>query len=527
MRRWSFLAVLIGLSLLTLWAGCSNPNLAGGKLHFDQARLLEEPERSARYRRALQTFQKACEEMPASGEARLWLGETYAELDRPDSADMNFVMAEKLAPTTKELVATTRDHYYSDKYNSALASAGAALKARGQGDEKGAMTGFRDALSRFRKAATYSPNHPQTYTMMGKVYLNLAKVDSALVLLQKAREIAPNDEKVKNDLYSVYREEGDKAFQSASEAIGSAKSHQDSLTAGERFQSAAELYRAADSIISGESDLSFQLGATAYELAQIKPPSQRAELYNESITRYEAVLKDNPADADVLYNLVLVLRDVKRNQEARDYALRLVDLKPHDGVYREILGRTEDALDSVNGKQALLSSLVFGRALKSGLKVDAGEAAKRADAFGSGTEIKRRYLENGAPEEILTFNDAQGAEYEVWFYWSRGLGYGFVGGKEKFSTKFVPDAALQLGKAEIGTKAGAAALTGTISNKSGHKFTYARAEFKVFDDEGGEIGRVHASTSELNAHGTWTYEIPLTGAKEKAVKAELISVLGY
>jgi len=102
MRRWTLLTALVGLSFLAWWAGCSNPNLAGGKLHFDQAGRLEEPDRTARFRRALETFQKATQELPKSAEARIWLGQTYAELDRPDSASMNFDLAEQLDPTMKD-----------------------------------------------------------------------------------------------------------------------------------------------------------------------------------------------------------------------------------------------------------------------------------------------------------------------------------------------------------------------------------------------------------------------------------------
>jgi len=119
MRRWTLLAVLASTAILAVWTGCSNPNLAGGKLHFEQAGHLEEPDRTARFHRALDTFHQAVREMPQSAEARLWLGRTFAELDEPDSAAVAFDQAAKLDPTMKD-VEDARAHYWSVKYNSGL-----------------------------------------------------------------------------------------------------------------------------------------------------------------------------------------------------------------------------------------------------------------------------------------------------------------------------------------------------------------------------------------------------------------------
>lgn len=525
MRRSSVLAAVAALVLLSWWAGCSNPNLAGGKLHFDQATRLEGPEKTARFRRALETFQKAVKELPNDPEARIWLGQTYAELDRPDSASMAFDEAIRLSPgaAMADRIKDVRGHYHSEKYNGAMASAVAAQKERAKENEAGAVAAYRDALAKFRTAAIYKPEDPKTYTMIGKVYLNLAKVDSALVELKRSRELAPNDDRVRDDLFAVYREEGDKAFGVAAEKAGSASTPADSVIIRQNFEDAAELYRQADQVMPGVADLNFQLGATAYELAQLIP-EKRTELLNEAAVRYEEVLKQNPVDADVIYNLVLVLRDLKRYDEARERALRLVDLRPREGTYREILGRTEDQLGN---KEALLSGLVFGRALKSGTPVPSSEAAAHVEKFGSGTEIKRRYLENGAPEEIYTFEDAQGQAYEAWFYWNRGLGYGFVEGREKFTTKFAPDGTLRVDNAEITTKGTSKFLTGTLSNGSSHRYSVARAEFKLVDDQGLPIGHTHAMTSDLNGNGNWTFEVPLTGPLEKAASATVDKVLGY
>jgi len=505
--------------MLVLWVGCTNPNLAGGKLHFDQASKLQGEERTARFERARQTFAQAVQEMPKSGEARLWLGRAYAELDNPDSAGVNFDLAEKLTPEMAKDVQDTRDHYWSVKYNSGLTSAGDATKAKSEGKEALATEDFRDALKQFKKAALYNPSHHETFTMMGKVYLNLAVLDSAIIMLKKAQAMVPDDPKMKDDLFLVYRSNGDKAFAKGGEYLVAG----DSTAAKSQFQAAVEFYREADKVSPGESDLNFQMGATAYELSNLIPEKKQQYL-GEAVTRYEEVLKKNPADVDVLYNLALTLRDLERYEEAEKIALRLVDVNPREHVYREILGRLQDKLGN---KQGLVTGLIFGKALKDGTPFDPSQASARAEKFGTGNDLRRRYLENGAPDEILTFTDSQGQEYDVWFYWTRGVGYGFVQGKEKYTSSFAPSGVLKAENCELTTAGSSKVVTGTLTNSSSRRFDYARVDIALLDDVGAEIGRVHAETDRLDARGTWKFEIPLTGDNEQALAVQVLGVTGF
>jgi tetratricopeptide (TPR) repeat protein len=517
MRRWSLLAAIAGAIVLTWWMGCSNPNMAGGKLHFDQASRLEGADRTARFRRALETFQKASTELPQDAEVQLWIGKTYAELDRPDSAGMAFDRAEKLAPSMKADIQLVRQHYYSFKYNSGMTSAAAAMKARKQGSEAEAKAGFRDALDQFNKALMYNPQDAKTYTNIGKIYLNLSQVDSAIAMMQTARSIAPDDPTIKKSLFSVYRAEADTAYQNASMKLDAG----DSTQSKTYFEQATKLYLKADEINPGQPDVNFQLGMTFYELSQLDRAGGKGYL-DQAIGRYQAVLKDNPADVDVLYNLAMVLRDLDRNAEAKDYATRLVDLKPREGSYRQVLGRIEDKLGN---KQALLNGIVFGTALKSGMKVDSVDARKR---MAESSEMLKRRSENGVPDEILTFTDSQGQAYDVWFYWTRGQGVGFLQGKERFSSTFAPDGVLSIADMSLTSRDGSKMITGKIQNSSGRKYGYVRVEFGLYDENQQEITQVNGSTQNLDPHGTWSFEIPLEpDVAAKAVTVTPGDVLGY
>jgi len=336
-------------------------------------------------------------------------------------------------------------------------------------------------------------------------------------MLKKARSIAPKDEKVKDTLFEVYRAQADTAYQNGSSKMDVS----DTTAAKQFFVQADRLYKEADDINPGLSDISFQLGMTAYELSQLDHQHQQ-ELIQEAAADYQTVLKTNPADVDVLYNLTLVLRDLGQYKEAHDFAIRLVDLKPEEGLYRQILGRIEDKLGN---KQGLLSGLVFGNALKNGAKQDVSLAKVQSEK--SGADVRRRYMENGNPDEILTWNDSAGQEYDIWFYWTRGEGFGFVGGKEKFQTAFAPDGVLSVPKADLMPKGASKVISGTVANGSDHQYNYVRVQFSLLDDTDQEIGRASAGVENVGSRANANFEIPLDKNQEKATKVKLVDVIGY
>ncbi len=521
MKGWRLLLAVVAATAVCWSLGCSNPNLAGGKLHFDQASRLEGADRTARFERALETFRRAVVELPQSGEARLWLGRTLAELDQPDSAAVWFARAEQTDPVLAKDIKDVRGHYYGEKYNAGLVAAKKAQTSKVAGDSEGSVAAYRDAMAQFRKATVYDPSNAGAYTMIGKVHLNLSSVDSALTMMKKAREMAPGDPKVQQDLFLIYRQEGDVAYEDAQMSLQAG----DSTKAASLLREARRLYTEAEGISPGDPDVAFQAAATAYSLSEFERDGARKNEYlAEAVTRYEDVLKANPVDVDVLYNLALVLRDLQRFEEAKVYAQRLVDLKPRDGTYRETLGRIEDRLGN---KQALVTGIVFGMALKNGQQVPVDQARSRAEKFGSAAEALRRYRENGPPEEILSFTDQQGQEYDIWFYWSRGQGFGFQQGKEKFSSSFAPDGVLKLNRHELATKGSDKVITGTLVNGSSRKYEHVRVQFALFNDADEKLGEAHITSNDIGPRADWSFEIPLNDEQSAATKVQPEAVLGY
>lgn len=508
MKRWSLLAALAGVVLFSWWAGCSNPNLAGGKLHFDQAgNLKDEAERQARFERARETFQMACREMPKSGEARLWLGKSFAELGQPDSASYYFERAVALDTLLRKDVQDNRDHYWSLQMRAGQSAATKAQDAKTAGDSTQAEKLYRDALADLARAETYSPTQYQTFSTRGVVLVNLRDIEPAIENFRHAIDLAKNAKpedriKVERQLYGIYLLQGEKS----SFAGEQARNAGDSTAARVAFEAAQSYFRRAIELRPSESRLNYWLGILAYELSQLVP-EQKDALLAEAVERYNTILSENPADVEVLYSVVGLLRDKGDYAAAREYATRMVDLDPRNGSYRDILGRVEGQLGN---KDALFAGVAFGTALKRGVRVAPEQAGTRAEAHGPGSDLKRRYLENGPPEEILTF-DSQGIEYEVWLYWIRGTGYGFVQGAEKFASKFAPSGVLSISDEAIVEKApGTKVLKGTVTNDGTREYTYVRVEYTVSDEDGEALGTVFTSIDKLISKGKWNFEIPLT-----------------
>jgi len=510
MKRWTLLAALAGVILVSWWAGCSNPNMAGGKLHFDQAgRLQDAGERAARFGRARETFAMACKEMPRSGEARMWLGKSFAELGQPDSASYYFTRAMELDTLLRKEVQDNRDHYWSLQMRAGQSSATKAQDAKAAGDTVQAEKLYRDALAELARAQIYSPGQYQTYSTRGVVLVNLHEIEPAIEAFRQAVDLAktakPEDQaKVERQLFGIYLQQGERA------SLAGEKARDANDTAGARasFEAAQSYFRRAIELKPGESRLNYWLGILAYELAQLVP-ERKDELLAEAVQRYNTILAENPADVEVLYSVVGLLRDKGDFAAAREHAARMVDLDPRNGSYRDILGRVEGQLGN---KEALFAGVAFGSALKRGDRIAPEQAGMRAEAFGPGSDLKRRYLENGPPEEILTFKDSQGTEYEVWFYWMRGTGYGFTQGTEKFASKFAPAGVLQISDEAIAEKTpGAKVLKGTVMNNGTREYTYVRVEYTVSDENGEPLGTVSTSTDKLISKGKWNFEIPLSG----------------
>lgn len=540
MKRWSFLAGLLGMAVAVLGTGCGgNPNLSGGKLHFDQAGRLENPtERAARFRRARDTFRKAVDELPKSGEPRLRLGMTYGELGQPDSARIWFEDAVRTDSLMKQEVQDARDHYWSQTFTAGQASAKAAQDAEIGENKPKADSLYRYSLVEYRKAMIYSPDRMETYRDRGVAYVHLGMVDSALVAFATAQKYAPNDTKIRSYRIAVLRREGDRLR----EAGKTAADVPDTSGAVVAYKAAQRCFQQALDLGTADAGYyNWNLGVISYELANLVP-AERVQFRQAAIDYYQRVLTDDPTYLDVLYNLFILYKDGGESQKTIEIAKRMVDLRPKEGTYWGLYGAAQRLAKNdkrVYGPIAIRESLS-----QRGEVIAPAQAQSRATTAGATSDVMRRFRENGAPDDIRAFKDPQGAEVENWFYWTRGTAYGFLGGAERYAESFAPSGVLAVSDEQIVDRNGAKFITGTVNNSGNYAYQYCRVEFNVFGpvfekgpngelvqvfDKGpnGEkiekveqIGWVFSSVDKVDPKGKWNFEIPLIGEVAKATRIE-------
>jgi tetratricopeptide (TPR) repeat protein len=117
----------------------------------------------------------------------------------------------------------------SSKFTSALtmppsASPGTFLALTKTGSVEGALPGiapgqpeFAEARNALEKAASERSNYPSAQIALGKVYLLENRLGDAVVHLEMARQLDPNNAAVYSRLADAYRRQG--AFQQAQDAL--------------------------------------------------------------------------------------------------------------------------------------------------------------------------------------------------------------------------------------------------------------------------------------------------------------------
>jgi tetratricopeptide (TPR) repeat protein len=132
-----------------------------------------------------------------------------------------------------------------------------------------------------------------------------------------------------------------------------------------------------------------------------------------------SVLKAKPTTREALTELSNVLAEQKKYPEAVAMAQKALALDPKDKTAHKQLGAIYNkSQDNLHSKQALLAYL----ALEKGHEVSAPTPASGA----AGTKLAATA---GKPDLIIDW-DADGKQYETWFYWTKGQAYHFGDGTQ-------------------------------------------------------------------------------------------------
>jgi tetratricopeptide (TPR) repeat protein len=175
------------------------------------------------------------------------------------------------------------------------------------------------------------------------------------------------------------------------------------------FKAAGDAYAKGAELKPTSADLPFN-AALSY---------QSAEQHALAEAQWKATLKVRPDDKEAWRSLSSTLADEKKFPEAVEAAQKALGLDPKDKSNHRLLGAMyTKAGDNLRSKQALMAYL----ALEKGKSSETSSAASGA----AGTKLQATA---GKPDEIYQW-EAEGQNYESWFYWSKGLAYHFSGGNQ-------------------------------------------------------------------------------------------------
>lgn len=293
-----------------------------GRLSFIRGRYLE----------AAGSFSRAVAQDPGFLDASFNHGVTLQRLGKLDEARGAFQKALAVDPSfLRALNALASVETQARRPEEALALVRKA-EALSPGDFEtlynagvifGEMDRTEEAAGYYRRALAAKPESPEVRNNLGRLLVRLKKYDEAMVELKEAVRLKPDMAEARFNL-GILEEE--KSRPEAAEPW---------------FQQAVELDPAL-------AEAWFRLGNVVLSRAQGKPggadtPETKALLVRAREC-YGRALKVNPGYTEALYNVILVLLQEKRVEEAEVRARELVKVAPNSAPNQFLLGAVETQL---------------------------------------------------------------------------------------------------------------------------------------------------------------------------------------
>lgn len=189
----------------------------------------------------------------------------------------------------------------------------------------------------YQKVLAVDPRHADALRLLGSLYIQWNKIESAIGCFEKALSIAPDHPELLNNLGVALYSQGkfDDALTHYQQAIKIAPDYCDAINnLGNLFYQCGKL---DDAIIWLERSV------------RLKPDNPQAHAClghafrmqkknGQAIAHYRHALERAPDDIEILTNLGNMLRDAGQSEDACALYRRLAELRPHDGKIRLNLG---------------------------------------------------------------------------------------------------------------------------------------------------------------------------------------------
>lgn len=251
------LAIALSLvAALSLLAGCgADPAFTAGKVYLGQKD----------YGKAVEQLETAIRNSPNDYRPLMYLGMAYADTDKLPEAHDQFFKALGLAKdeSAKKQVEDTIKFYW--------------LKYDKQGEQYNEATKFEDAIGQFEQAILIDPRKADAYINLGYALHMSNQTDKAIETFEKAREYAPDNPVLAENLVSVYQTKAG------------------SLAATGDIETALMYFEKIETIAADTPDLNYNLASMHYQMKN----------YTEALKYFQKQLALSPEDQDVVYRIFL------------------------------------------------------------------------------------------------------------------------------------------------------------------------------------------------------------------------------
>ena len=408
--------------------GCSKASqpYQSGRLYFSQKL----------YDKAAEQFELAVQEDPEDGKNHYELAKTYAELERNEEAGREFKIALEKTPALEKEVRDAIQHYRADHYNSALEF----LRDKTWGE----------AIAQLQEAIYLDDTEPNQYINMGYCYSELGETEVAVSYYEKALTLSPEDDKARANLIATFAKQASD-FREARDYDQAIRFYYKvlELQIGDESLDVATVPATvlaertkADEVAAGYL---FDLGLTYMDKAE---KAKDMEAVPPAVDIFKALFDVNPADDDALYNYGYARMLGGECAEAIPLFGQLLDRRPKEASYYMLMATCYVKTGATD--QETQTNIVLYFAIANSLQSDQNKLSP-ADfkdrtkhegllkgKYRSWQDMKKALDSSGTPEDIYTYTDESGHQFETWFYWSTGEAIVFNDGSEYGKIGFAP-----------------------------------------------------------------------------------------
>jgi tetratricopeptide (TPR) repeat protein len=395
------LAAALFVAGLTLGlAGCGDPLIQGGTMHFD----------AARFDKAAEVFEQAVAKNPGDAGAHLWLARSYSELGRIPESVMEYERAVSLNGSLESESNAHRLRYWRQQYvrGEALLREALVIDAKSpQRDDR-----MKQAADAFGYALMLAPQKGLTYYQMYRLHEARGEKEESLKNFNLALSRAGEDRDLAQEIVPVLKKHG-----------------RDAVLGGD-YEQAVSDYSSAARLKPADLDLMIDLASAHLLLAESREtsPEQKEAGYREAGRVLEEVRRQRPLDPDAIYNLATIRIRSLDHAGAVNLLNEYMALRPRDPDAWQLLGEVKKELGRPGETRV---AALASRAMALNRPVaDARDWSRRAaERFGPGSDLGGTYARQGPPEEVHTLTESAGSLVELWFYFEGKIVAAFRDGK--------------------------------------------------------------------------------------------------